>query len=629
MSPQQNSKATATTEPARVLAVRQESIRLADIKPREGFNPRTEVVRDREFDALVATIAQRGVLQPIRVSNSADGGYDLIAGERRYSAALQAGLTEIPAIIVLDEQDEASRLADAVIENDLRVGLNPLERARGYARLKEAGLTVKAISQQTGRSHASIRQHLQLLDLPEDLHASFADASIPLVAVAELRKLAQASPAAALALVAEVKRSAEDHEPWQWAEAVERPVEVLREVEDLPAGVYSVPGEVRLDGLDLDAKTVKRLDQIEKLTGNRPSAVYLHSASFAAAAALNATLGNEHYGLIFGADVVAQLAGDVLAAALKQKKEQHQRTTRLAEEAAARAAAADGDTPDPSQDEVDPAAAEAERKAQAAAERAQQQREREEACAFNDRLGLAIVDKLSRVKLDVDAVRVLTTVDFADELGDIALRGARYGFPGWVTEEATKGGKLKRTYLQTSGAAEVKAREYLAGAKTPGEHAGRSIALVVMAWFADERAVAQSNRSFKSVRPGGMPWADDVAEILERYALAALPGDERLQALVAQRAEAREEAAAAAARRADARAVVAVVTGVEDPAQVTTEQLDAAEAALPQADYSYMEDYTVQRKLKEIRALLETPAAKTDPETGDEPGEDSEPGSDG
>lgn len=628
MSPQHNSQA---------VPVEQALVAIADVHRADGFNPRTDVVRDDDFTRLVLTIQERGVLLPIRVTVHPHGGYELLAGDRRLTAAQEAGLTEIPAVIVTQAQDEEDRLEDALIENELRVDLNPLERAKAYRRLRQGGRSVKAIALRFGRSQAYVRSHLQLLELPEDLHEQFADASIPLSAVTGLRTLAKASTAAAAALVREVMDSKDGPEPWPWDEALSRPAEVLSEADELPAGVYATPGLVLLEGLDLDAKTVKQLDQLEKLTGSRPTGVNLSLGSFAAAQALNATLGSEHRGLILGADVMAQLAGDVIAAALKQRKEQHKRSTELAEQAATRAAAADGDTPDPAQDEADPAAAEAERKAQAAAERALQQQEREEACAFNDRLGRAIVDKLSRVKLDVDAMRVLSTIDLAGDLGDLALRGARYGFPGWVTEEPTKGGKLKRTYLPNSGAAAVKAREYLAGAKTPGEHAGRCIALVVMAWFADERAVAQSSRSFKSVRPAGLPWADEVPEILERYALAALPGDERLKELVADAVRQREEEAAWEARRAEARAIVEVATTVEDPADVTPEQLAAALSALNQADYSYMDGFDVKRKLKTITDAHQAAARPTDPEPaeahdatpGEEPDGEPEGGSDG
>ncbi|WP_196189465.1 ParB/RepB/Spo0J family partition protein [Conexibacter sp. W3-3-2] len=600
-------------------AVEQATVAIADVHRADGFNPRTDVVRDDDFTRLVLTIKERGVLQPIRVTAHPHGGYELLAGDRRLTAAHEAGLTEIPAIVVTEAQDEEDRLEDALIENELRVDLTALERARAYQRLRHGGRTVKAIALRFGRSQAYVRTHLHLLELPDELHAGFADATIPVSAVTGLRKLAQASRTAAVALAAEVCRSQQqDEEPWRWEDAVEHPLDVLLSLPSLPAGVYDANGQCPLEQLDLSPKAIKGLDRIEALTGSRPAGLTFTRASFQTAAALNATLGEDYRGLILGADVAAQLAADAIADHVKDLKAQRQRTAELAQQAATDAAS---ETPSPAQGEPDPAAAEAERKAQAAAEREQQAAERETACAFNDRLGRAMVDKLSRVKLDVDALRVVTTIDLAADLGDLALRGARYGFPGWVTEETTKGGKLKRTYLPNSSEAAARARDYLKGANTPGEHAGRCIALVVMAWFADERAVAQSNRSFKTVRPSGTPWAAEIPEILERYAETALPGDERLQQLIAERTRQRAEAAANAARRDEARQIVDAVTTVEDPATVTAEQLDAAQAAMTDAFPSYsMERYDAERKLKQLREHHQT---------GDPAQATVQPGSDG
>ncbi len=98
------------------------------------------------------------------------------------------------------------------------------------------------------------------------------------------------------------------------------------------------------------------------------------------------------------------------------------------------------------------------------------------------------------------------------------MRGARYGFPGWVTIEETKRG-TKRRYLEHKHEAQAKAVEYLAGAKSAGELAGRTIALVMMAVYAQEDAVANSNRAFHTVTPErALPWAGDVTELIDDLA---------------------------------------------------------------------------------------------------------------
>jgi hypothetical protein len=106
-------------------------------------------------------------------------------------------------------------------------------------------------------------------------------------------------------------------------------------------------------------------------------------------------------------------------------------------------------------------------------------------------------------------------------------RDARYGFPGWPTEETTPGGKTKRVDLERYRVA-AKAHEFLAGAKSAGEIAGRCLALAVMAVLVDEECVARSNRSMVDLHayrpaayvvPGAertdVPWTRDVVRLLE------------------------------------------------------------------------------------------------------------------
>jgi len=104
---------------------------LASIVVPDGFNPRGEVVDDGELEQLAETIRQHGCLQPIRVKASDEDGFALIAGERRYRAAVKAGLVEIPAIVRRagsgEEDERAELLVEALIENDQRRDLDPLE----------------------------------------------------------------------------------------------------------------------------------------------------------------------------------------------------------------------------------------------------------------------------------------------------------------------------------------------------------------------------------------------------------------------------------------------------------------------------------------------------------------------
>jgi len=104
-----------------------------------------------------------------------------------------------------------------------------------------------------------------------------------------------------------------------------------------------------------------------------------------------------------------------------------------------------------------------------------------------------------------EAVKILATLNLGSELEQIAMRGACYDFPGWVEQTQTKGGKSKTVYIERRGDAGRKAREYLSVAKTAQEVAGRLLALVAMARYADEGAVARSAQFCPVLLPPARP----------------------------------------------------------------------------------------------------------------------------
>lgn len=115
-------------------AVQLRHLPLSRIVVPEGFNPRGEVVDDRALEQMAESIRQDGCLQPIRVRATEHGDYVLIAGERRYGAAVKAAVMELPAIIrpagAGDDDENADLLVEALLENDLRRDLDPVARAR-------------------------------------------------------------------------------------------------------------------------------------------------------------------------------------------------------------------------------------------------------------------------------------------------------------------------------------------------------------------------------------------------------------------------------------------------------------------------------------------------------------------
>jgi ParB family transcriptional regulator, chromosome partitioning protein len=142
------------------------TLRLADIRP-NSHQPR------KTFDAealneLTASIREHGVLQPIIVRTLGDGAYELIAGERRWRSAKQAGLQEIPALIRTDVSDE-QMLELALVENVQRQDLDPMERAEGYRELM-AGLDLsqEQVAEKVGLRRSTVANHLRLLELPAE-----------------------------------------------------------------------------------------------------------------------------------------------------------------------------------------------------------------------------------------------------------------------------------------------------------------------------------------------------------------------------------------------------------------------------------------------------------------------------
>ena len=129
----------------------------------------------RHFDAealasLTASIRRYGLLQPLVVRRSSDGGYELIAGERRLRAAIEAGLESVP--VVVRESPPAERLELALIENVQRQDLTPLEEAEAYRHLiDQYGLTQEDIAARVGKSRPAITNALRLLGLPDAVKA--------------------------------------------------------------------------------------------------------------------------------------------------------------------------------------------------------------------------------------------------------------------------------------------------------------------------------------------------------------------------------------------------------------------------------------------------------------------------
>ncbi len=141
-------------------------LKIYEIEPNRE-QPR-KVFDEAALAELADSIARHGVLQPLMVRPLSDGGYQLVAGERRWRAARMAGLSEVPVII--RPMNDQAMMEIAMIENLQREDLNPVEEAEGYRHLMEScNLTQEEVAKTVGKSRPAVANALRLLALPKDV----------------------------------------------------------------------------------------------------------------------------------------------------------------------------------------------------------------------------------------------------------------------------------------------------------------------------------------------------------------------------------------------------------------------------------------------------------------------------
>lgn len=165
------------------------TLRISEIEPNRG-QPRKEFEESALAD-LADSIREHGVLQPLLVRPLPSGGYQLVAGERRWRASRMAGLSEVP--VVIRELSDHETMELALIENLQRQDLNPMEEALGYQSLmEEYQMTQEQVARAIGKSRPAVANSLRLLALPQ-----------PVVRLIEEGKLSAGHGRALLALESE------------------------------------------------------------------------------------------------------------------------------------------------------------------------------------------------------------------------------------------------------------------------------------------------------------------------------------------------------------------------------------------------------------------------------------------
>ena len=151
------------------------TLKISEIEPNKN-QPRREF-EPEALNELSESISQHGVLQPLVVRPIFGGGYEIVAGERRFRAARMAGLTEVP--VVIRELTDSQTMELALIENLQREDLSDLELARGYESLmKEYGMTQEQVANTVNKSRSSVANTLRLMKLPEIVKDMLANGQI-------------------------------------------------------------------------------------------------------------------------------------------------------------------------------------------------------------------------------------------------------------------------------------------------------------------------------------------------------------------------------------------------------------------------------------------------------------------
>ncbi len=169
-SPAAGDSSTSPVSPFRPIAIGE--IRPNPFQPRRDFKP-------EELAELEQSIRASGLLQPVTVRARTDGGFELVAGERRLRAATRLGWTEIPAIV--KALDDREMLTLALIENLQRADLNPLDEALGFQRLiEEFSLTQQQVADAVGKDRSTVANLLRVLQLPDGIKRLLRDGQISL-----------------------------------------------------------------------------------------------------------------------------------------------------------------------------------------------------------------------------------------------------------------------------------------------------------------------------------------------------------------------------------------------------------------------------------------------------------------
>jgi ParB/RepB/Spo0J family partition protein len=465
-------------------------VALSSITVNDEFNPRREI-EDSTFPALVESIKKNGILQPLLVRPAEDGGYELIAGERRYTAAKKAGVKEVPVLVRSDVNGQASTFA--LIENIQRADLNPIDKARAYqALMKEHDENQKQIAARLGVSAAHVSEHLRLLRLPEPAQRWIADGALPVVASKTIGAISRinetfAVHVAAICASGQVDATKLDSEFERVAcLALER---VGKSVDDLPVLECAIPmwSRVELDSFSWSDERVQLRRDIEALRESHYWIPRWSDEDVDAARAYGCLLEHK-YKVPGGGEYVVRIGFDneFLLDRLEMQLEERRQLIESRERSSA--PAAKGSAAEPDHREIEERRKDNERRREA----------RNAAQARNEDFGRRLRTKLHAPKLTVAHMRWLAlTILFSHR----SLAGAGFAFVDEAmiekeTKEFKNGNSTTKVSFKGDAEAEAILVERVMKAKTIEEILGVVLQAQIAAEFVDLDAVPQSYRTY-------------------------------------------------------------------------------------------------------------------------------------
>lgn len=154
---------------SRITMIPSSQIRPSRYQPRIRFD-------EESLQELADSIRENGLIQPITV-RKIDGGYEIIAGERRYRACKMADYTEIPCYIMSPTEEQAAQMA--LVENVQRENLSAIEEAKSYVQImRQSGMTQEQVAKKIGKSQSAVANKIRLLNLPDEIQQAVIDSRI-------------------------------------------------------------------------------------------------------------------------------------------------------------------------------------------------------------------------------------------------------------------------------------------------------------------------------------------------------------------------------------------------------------------------------------------------------------------